>query len=77
MKNYQSVNQYGMADEFIDISDENSDLSEFMFRIRKTAEGVSLKGEIGSAWATLSFTCTVNNCGQAINQFGMTSLETD
>ena len=77
-ESYQAVDQYGMTTSEARESVEGSaDLSEFMFKIRKTEDGVSLMGLEGSAWTELSFRCPAYNCGQAVNQYGMTSMESN
>jgi len=76
--NYQAIDQFGMTTSKDRESIEGSaDLSEFMFKIRKKTNGVSLMGLEGSAWTELSFSCPAYSCEQAVNQYGMTSLESN
>jgi hypothetical protein len=67
------VDEYGMT-ELKNVS-ENKDekLADFLFTITKTENGIELKGIEGTAWAELKFSLDENQ-KQAIDQFGMTSL---
>ena len=69
----QAVDEYGMT-ELKNVS-ENKDekLADFLFTITKTENGIELKGIEGTAWTELKFSL-VENKQQAIDQFGMTSL---
>jgi hypothetical protein len=69
----QAVDEYGMT-ELENVS-ENKDenIADFLFTITKTKNGIELKGIEGTAWTELKFSL-VKNKKQAINQFGMTSL---
>ena len=75
LNNYrpQAVDEYGMT-ELKNVS-ENKDekLADFLFTITKTENGIELKGIEGTAWTELKFSL-IENKKQAINQFGMTSL---
>ncbi|MBR9777643.1 MAG: hypothetical protein GYB55_22510 [Cytophagales bacterium] len=75
LNNYrpQAVDEYGMT-ELKNVS-ENKDekLADFLFTITKTENGIELKGIEGTAWTELKFSL-VENKQQAIDQFGMTSL---
>ena len=75
LNNYQpqAVDEYGMT-ELKNVS-ENKDgnLADFLFTITKTENGIELKGIEGTAWTELKFSLTKNK-QQAIDQFGMTSL---
>ncbi|MEX0929768.1 MAG: hypothetical protein WD266_08665 [Balneolales bacterium] len=73
---YQAVDQYGMTNEAGKVFKEKSDQLEFMFKIRKTENGVSFKGKKGTAWKALSFSCLAS-CDQAVNQYGMTHLDSN
>jgi hypothetical protein len=69
----QGINEGGMTSILSNKTvDENSD---FLFTIKKTKEGIQLKGIKGTAWKSLSFSCPDNNCQQAIDQYGMTTTE--
>lgn len=69
----QAVDEYGMAD-LKNLSDNNDkNLADFLFTIIKTERGIELKGIEGTAWSELKFSLAENK-KQAINQFGMTSL---
>lgn len=69
----QAVDEYGMT-ELKNIS-ENKDekLADFLFTITKTENGIEIKGIEGTAWTELKFSLAENK-QQAIDQFGMTSL---
>jgi hypothetical protein len=69
----QAVDEYGMTD--LDNVSENKDknLANFLFTITSTENGIELKGIEGTAWTELKFSLAENK-KQAINQFGMTSL---
>ena len=69
----QAVDEYGMT-ELKNVS-ENKDekLADFLFTIAKTENGIKLKGIDGTAWTELNFSLAENK-KQAIDQFGMTSL---
>lgn len=75
LNNYrpQAIDEYGMT-ELKNVS-ENKDenLADFLFTINKTENGIELKGIEGTAWTELKFSLA-DNKKQAINQFGMTSL---
>lgn len=75
LKNFkpQAVDEYGIT-ELENIS-ENKDenIADFLFMITKTENGIELNGIEGTAWTELKF-FLVKNKKQAINQFGMTSL---
>ncbi|MFI1745940.1 hypothetical protein [Thalassobellus sediminis] len=75
LNNYrpQAVDEYGMT-ELKNVS-ENKDekLADFLFTITKTENGIELKGIEGTAWTELKFSLA-DNKQQAIDQFGMTSL---
>lgn len=69
----QAVDEYGMTD--LDNVSQNKDknLADFLFTITRTENGIELKGIEGTAWTELKFSLAENK-KQAINQFGMTSL---
>lgn len=69
----QAVDEYGMTKLGKVSSDKDSNLSDFLFTIKKTENGIVLKGIEGTAWTTLSFSLAENG-KQAIDQFGMTNL---
>jgi len=69
----QGVDQYGMTPLPRNQSKEQSDLANFVVTIKRTEDGVSLKGVEGTAFKTLTFG-PVPDDGQAIDQNGMTTL---
>jgi len=50
-------------------------IADFRFNIKRNSEGISLEGKNGTSWNNLSFTCRPNECNQAIDQKGMTSIK--
>lgn len=46
--------------------------TDFLFKIQRTEEGVSLKGIKGMKWISLGFSCNLFSCPQDINEWGMT-----
>ena len=69
----QAIDEYGMAELNKISSDKDSNLADFLFTITKTENGIVLKGIEGTAWTELKFSLA-DNKKQAINQYGMTSL---
>lgn len=65
----QAINQFGMT------SQEVSKVSNFLFTIKKTKDGLSFEGLKGTAFKKLSFSCPKANCHQAIDQSGMTEMK--
>lgn len=70
----QAVDEYGMTSLVEVASRKNSDPVDFLFTISKTKNEIVLKGIEGTAWTDLSFSL-VENGKQAIDQFGMTTLD--
>jgi len=75
LKNYQqqAVDQYGMTDLKNISKNKDEKFADFLFIITKTENEIELKGVKGTAWTELKFSLP-NNKQQAIDQFGMTSL---
>jgi hypothetical protein len=48
--------------------------SKFLISVKKSENGLILKGLKGTAWLGLTYNCTSNNCSQAIDQNGMSEL---
>ena len=69
----QAVDEFGMADLKNLSGNKDKNLADFLFTIIKTERGIELKGIEGTAWGELKFSLAENK-KQAINQFGMTSL---
>jgi len=69
----QAIDEYGMTELNKISSDKDSNLTNFLFTITKTENGIVLKGIEGTAWTDLSFSLSENR-KQAIDQFGMTKL---
>ena len=69
----QAVNEYGMT-ELNNVSEiKDINLADFLFTITTTENEIQLKGIEGTAWTELRFPLAINK-KQAINQFGMTSV---
>ncbi|AEL25313.1 hypothetical protein [Cyclobacterium marinum] len=75
LNNYrpQAVDEYGMTDLKKVSENKDENLADFLFTITKTENGIELKGIEGTAWTELKFSLA-DNKQQAIDQFGMTSL---
>jgi len=75
LNNYrpQAVDEYGMTNLDKVSTNKDKNLADFLFTITKTENGIELKGIEGTAWIELKFSLAENK-KQAINQFGMTSL---
>ncbi len=75
LNNYrpQAVDEYGMTNLKNVSENKDENLADFLFTITKTENGIELKGIEGTAWTELKFSLTENK-QQAIDQFGMTSL---
>jgi hypothetical protein len=69
----QAIDEYVMTELNKISSDKDSNLTNFLFTITKTENGIVLKGIEGTAWTDLSFSL-LENRKQAIDQFGMTKL---
>ena len=70
--NSQAIDQYGMTSLNGGNPKENKNLSNFLFIIEKTKEGINLKGKRGTAWLNLTFSCPKGRCYQYIDFNGMT-----
>lgn len=70
----RSVDQNGVSEIEESFSERVVDPATFLFTINKTEEGIALQGIEGVEWISLSFSLAVNG-KQAIDRFGMTSLE--
>ncbi|MBC6367314.1 hypothetical protein [Algoriphagus sp. AK58] len=67
----QAIDEYGMTNLDHVSSHKDSQLSDYLFTITKTKNGITLKGIEGTAWKELSFPLPKNG-KQSIDQFGMT-----
>ncbi len=70
----QAVDQYGMTTLPGNLVKRDSLLSDFLFTIQRTQEGVSLEGKIGTAWPTLTFNCEGGKCLRQIDGWGVTDF---
>lgn len=66
----QAIDEYGMTSLSEVSTDQDADLTNYLFTIMKTEEGVRLIGLEGTAWKELTFSLSKND-EQTINQFGM------
>jgi hypothetical protein len=69
----QAIDEFGMTELDKKSSDKDLKLADFLFTITETEKGIVLRGMEGTAWTDLSFSLSKNE-KQAIDQFGMTSL---
>jgi hypothetical protein len=69
----QAVDEYGMAQLSNISKTKDQNIADYLFTIIKTDNGIELKGVEGTVWTELIFTLAKNK-KQAIDQFGMTSL---
>ena len=67
----QGVDQYGMTTLPRNLIKKDLMLSNFLFTIKKTQEGISLEGKEGTAWPTLDFVCTGGKCFKPIDGWGV------
>lgn len=70
----QAVDQYGMTSIDRETPKKEDDLSNFLFFIERTENGVKMRGVKGTAWTHLTFGMEGKK-SQGVNQMGMTSLE--
>ena len=68
----QAIDQFGMTTLNRDEAEKDKNLSDFLFTIKKTQEGISLEGKVGTAWTKLNFNCVDKSCYQYIDYNGMT-----
>jgi hypothetical protein len=71
----QAIDQYGMTPLPRKLIKKESLLSNFLFTIKRTQEGVSLEGKEGTAWTSLIFICLNNKRSQLIDEYGMVREE--
>jgi hypothetical protein len=72
--NAHAIDQYGMTSLKRDQPAKDSNLSNFLFTIKKTKDGLSFEGIEGTSWKSLSFSCPKSKCHQYIDQNGMTEM---
>jgi hypothetical protein len=72
---FQAVDQYGMTTIDRDKPSDDDKLSNFLFEIQRTKNGISFGGKEGTAWTKLNFSCPDNKCNQYIDQYGMTTKD--
>lgn len=69
----QAVDEFGMTELKNTSDNKDENLANFLFTVSTTENGIELKGIKGTAWTELKFTIAKDK-KQAIDQFGMTSL---
>lgn len=69
----QAVDEFGMT-ELEDSSDTAPELADFLFKIIKTENGITIKGLKGTAWSELKSSLNKNE-KVVITQTGVTSLD--
>lgn len=67
----QAIDEYGMTQLGEVSTNKNPKLADYLFKITKTKDGITLMGIEGTAWKELSFLLPQNG-KQSIDQFGMT-----
>lgn len=68
----QAVDQFGMTTIPRNVLKEDPLISNFLFTIKRTKEGVTLVGKEGTIWPSLTFDCAGGKCLRAIDGWGMT-----
>ena len=71
----QAVDQYGMTTWPGKKIKKDSSLSNFLFTIKRTQDGVSLEGKEGILWPSLTFDCADGKCLRKIDGWGTTDLK--
>ncbi len=71
----QGVDQYGMTTLPRNLIKKDLFLSNFLFTIKRTNEGVSLEGKEGTAWTTLNYGCPGGKCFKPIDGWGTSDLK--
>ncbi|HRK54272.1 MAG TPA: hypothetical protein PK185_10175 [Cyclobacteriaceae bacterium] len=72
---FQAVDQYGMTSINRAKPSKDKKLSNFLFSIQRTDNGIKLEGKEGTSWTMLNFTCKGDLCNQYIDQDGMIKKE--
>lgn len=67
----QMIDEWGMTRPGKVSTIKDPEMSDYLFTIAKTNDGISLTGIEGTAWNELSFSLQ-ENAKQSIDQFGMT-----
>jgi len=67
----QAVDQFGMTTIPRNALKEDPLLSNFLFTIKRTKEGVTLEGKEGTIWPSLTFDCPNGQCKRPIDGWGM------
>ena len=66
----QAIDQYGMTKIPRTDVKEDPKLSNFLFTVKITEEGLCLNGKEGTAWKNLKLGCPGNDCTKTIDQHG-------
>ena len=67
----QAVDQFGMTTIPRNTLKEDPLISNFLFTIKRTKEGVTLEGKEGTIWPSLTFDCPDGKCKRPIDGWGM------
>ena len=70
-KDAQAVDQFGMTTIPRNVLKEDPLISNFLFTIKRTIDGVTLEGKEGTIWPSLTFDCPGGNCKRPIDGWGM------
>ncbi len=68
----QAVDQFGMTTIPRNALKEDPMLSNFLFTIKRTKEGVTLEGKEGTFWPSLTFDYVGGKCVRPIDGWGVT-----
>lgn len=68
----QAVDEYGMTKVGTNSSYQDSELTNFLFTVSTTEDGIRLKGLEGTAWTELTFSLDMDEAKE-FNQFGTVS----
>lgn len=68
----QAVDQYGMTTLPRNPVKKDPMISNFLFTIQRTQEGVTLEGKEGTIWPSLTFDCAGGNCLRPLDGWGVT-----
>ncbi len=71
-KDGQAVDQFGMTTIPRNALKEDPLVSNFLFTIKRTKEGVTLEGKEGTIWPSLTFDYTGGKCIRPIDGWGVT-----
>ena len=73
----QAVDQFGMTTIPRNTLKEDPLISNFLFTIKRTKEGVTLEGKEGTIWPSLTFDYVGGKCVRLIDGWGVTETKKD